>query len=170
MAMSPTVPTILAAIQTAIKSAMNSGTPSNVLTVHVKRRFWRDADKFRSIFIRQSPDLLPGRVNGWIIYRESTRVIEAEERWRFYAIHRIAIQGYMGVADADSAADQAAFEAQVEAVRDNLRLNTNVFGKAERTVPDTEVLESSTPVTIGDVTAWHANLSLEAEATEVKSL
>lgn len=168
--MSPTVPTILSAVSLAVRTAMNAGTPANVLTVHTKRRFWRDAQKFKTLFIRQSPDLLPGRVNGWIIYRDGVRAEEAEERWRFYSIHKVVLEGYMGVADGDGSGDQAAFDAQIEAIRDGLRLNTSVFGNTERTLPDVQGEEISTPVTIGDMTCWYARLTLEAEATEIKSL
>jgi hypothetical protein len=170
MAMSPTVPTILSAVSLVVRTAMNSGSPGNVLTVHTRRRFWRDSAKFASLFKRQSPDLLPGRINGWLLYRGSTRPEEAEERWRFYSLHRIVLDGYMGVNDADGSSDQAAFVTQIEAIRDGLRLSTAVFGNTERTLPDVEVEEDASPVTIGDVTCWYARLSLEVEASEVKSL
>jgi hypothetical protein len=170
MAMSPTVPTILTAISLIVRTAMNSGSPGNVLTVHTKRRFWRDAAKFKALFIRLSPDLLPGRVNGWLCHRVSTRTEEAEERWRFYSIHKFILDGYMGVADADGSGDQAAFEAQIELIRDGFRLSTAVFGNTERTVPDVEVEENASPVTIGDTTCWYSRLSLEVEAQEVKTL
>lgn len=166
--MTPLVPAILSAIQSAVKSALNVGSPSSVVTVHTKRRFWRDAQGFNSIF-KRTDGSANGRVNGWMIYRATTRVEEAAERWRFYAIHKILLEGWMSVADADASWDQAAFDAQIEVIRDNLRLNTNVFNNAEYTTPDTEVEEASTPVTIGDHTCWYARLSLESEAVEVKS-
>ena len=169
MAMSPTIPTILAAVALEVKTAMNP-TFANVTTVHTKRRFWRDDLKFNALFKRVSPDLLPGRVNGWIIYRDATRAEESDHRWRFWSIHKIALEGYMAVNDGDATADQSAFDAQIEAIRDRLRLNVSVFGNTEKTLPDTQVEQSSEPVLIGNVTAWYARLSLEVEAVEVKSL
>ena len=169
MSMAPTVPAILAAVETVVKAAMNPVAPSRVQTTHVKRVFWRDQKKFQSLFKRTVDDSPTQPVNGWMIYRASTKPIEAEERWRFYSIHRIRMEGFLAVAD-DTALDQAAFDAQIELVRDGLRLSTAVFGTMEKVLPDTEVLESSTPILIGEITAWHAVLEIEVQGVEVKSL
>ncbi len=170
MPASPTIAAIRSAVATEIRKAMNAGVPGNVLTVHEYRRFWRDAQKFASLFKRQSPDLLPGKINGWIVFRSRTREVETEERWRFYQLHRFEMHGYMGVQDADATSDEKAFQDQVELIRDNLRLNTGVFGNMERTVPVVQAETVSDPVEIGDVTCWYTLLSLEAEAIETKTL
>jgi hypothetical protein len=169
MSMSPTVPSILSAIATVIKTAMNPGHPSRVTTVHTKRRFFRDPEKFNELFRRANNDSPTQPINGWLVYRQSTRPLEADERWRFYSIHRIRLEGFLAVAD-DTTLDQAAFDAQIEAIRDGLRLSTSVFGTMERTLPDSEVIEASTPILIGNVTAWHAVLGLEVQGVETKSL
>lgn len=170
MPLSPLLGTIRSAIVTEVKEALNPLLPGNVTTVHSYRRFWRDALKFNSLFKRVSPDLLPGKINGWMIYRTATRVEEALERWRFYSIHRFTLEGYMGIQDADVTSDELAFENQIEVIRDNLRLNRSVFGNMEKTTADVEVesIEAGT-VPLGDATCWRAILTLEAEAIEVKT-
>lgn len=169
MAASPSLDTLRAAIVTEIKKAMNAATPANVLTVHSYRRFWRDVQKFNSLFRRASPDLLPGKLNGWMVTRTRTREVETAERWRFYELHRFELHGYFGVQDEDPLATEKVFQDQIEVVRDNLRLNTSVFGNMERVEPVTQV-EQIAPVTIGDFTCWYALLTLETEAIETKTL
>lgn len=168
MALVPSLPTLRTAIVTQVKLALNPGTPANVLVVHDKRVYWRDAAKFRSIFLRQAPDLLPDTYNGWLIYRVATRAIETPERFRFYGIHKFQIEGYFGVTDDNDS--QKTFADQIEVIRDNIRLNTAIFGDTEKVLPDTQVEIDAEPVGIGNITAWHAILTLEAEGIEVKSL
>ena len=170
MALSPLLATIRSAIVTEVKTALNPVTPGDVLTCHDYRRFWRDALKFNTLFKRQAPDLLPGKINGWMVYRTATEVQESEERWRFYSLHRFTLEGYMGIQDADVTSDERAFENQIEVIRDRLRLNRSVFGNMEKTVADVTV-ESIEPGTVplGDASCWRAILTLEAEAIEVKT-
>ncbi len=169
MAASPTVAAITSAIVTAVKSALNPGDPTKVKTVHDYRRWWFEEDLFRKFFVRPSDDLLPGKINGWMVFRKSTREVETEERWRFYQIHRFELHGLMGVKDADATANEKAFQAQVEAVRDNIRLNTSIFGNMERTAPvcQVEVMDVQREI---EPTCWWAVLSLEAEGIETKTL
>lgn len=170
MALAPTVAAIRAAIITQVKAALNPGTPGNVTTVHDRRRFWRDASKFNSVFRRVSPDLLPGKVNGWMIFRTATEEVETDERWRFYGLHTFELHGYMGVQDEDATSDERAFQDQIEVIRGNCRLSAAIFGNMERVVPAVQVAEAAVPVTIGEVTAWYSRLTLRAEGIEVKTL
>lgn len=169
MAASPTVAVITAAIVTATKEALNAGDPTKVKTVHARRRWWMEEASFRSIFVRPADDLLPGKINGWMWWRKSTREVETEERWRFYQIHRFEGHGFMGVKDADSTCDEAAFQAQIEAIRDKIRLNTAIFGNMERTAPvcQVELMEVTKDL---EPTCWYCVLSLEAEGIETKTL
>lgn len=168
MPATPTIPTIRSAIVLAIKTAMNAGTPANVLTVHPYWRFWRDEQKFMALFRRTAPDLLPGKINGWMVRRGATEEIETEEWFRFYQLHRFEMIGYAGVQDDDaSGLTEKDFQDQVEAVRDQLRLSGGVFTNTERTSPVVQV-ESVKPVTIGQYTCWEAFLSLKAEGIENK--
>lgn len=169
MAATPTLTAIRNAIRDAIRSALNPATPANATTVHVYRRFWRDEAKFNSLFRRAAPDLMPGKINGWMIQRARTQEIETEERWRFYQLHRFELYGYMGVQDEDATATENVFQDQIEAIRDNLRLNLAVFGNTERTVPVTQV-ERVELATVGDSTCWFGLLTLEAEGIETKFL
>lgn len=168
MPLSPTLPTLKAAVAVEVRKAMNPGSPVDVATVHTYRRFWRDPDKFRKLFERKAPDLLPGKLNGWMIYRPSTNEIEAEERWRFYSLHRLEIVGFMGIQDEDVTTNEQAFENQIEVVRDNIRLNRSIFGNMEKVVPSVQV-DDVGPVLVGDSTFWRAQLSLITEAIEVKT-
>lgn len=174
MAASPTLDAVRTVIVSAIKAGMNAGSPASVLTVHPYRRFWRDQQKFRSLFERQAPDLLPGKINGWLVTRTRTRETETEERWRFYNIDHWELHGYFGVQDEDATATEKVFQDQIEAIRNNLRLaitgtTYDVFGLTERTSPVSQV-ESIQPVLIGDSTCWFALLSLEAERIETKTI
>jgi hypothetical protein len=167
MPATPSLTTIRDAIVSAIKSAMNSGTPGNVLTVHSYRRFWRDAQKFNSLFLRLAPDLLPGKINGWYVTRLATREVESPEWFRFYQVHRWQLDGFFGIQDDDATATEKVFQDQIEAIRDNLRLNATVFQSTEYSNPVTQV-QTIEPITIGDSTVWHGVLVAEAEAVENK--
>lgn len=168
MALAPTLSTLRTAIADAVKLALNPGMPANVLVVHDKRVFWRDAAKFRSLSLRKAPDVVDDVYNMWMVYRVATRVIETPERFRFYGIHKFHLDGYYAVTDDNDS--QKTFADQIEAIRDEIRLTTAIFGDMEKVLPDTQVESDADPVGIGNITAWHAILSLEAEGIEVKSL
>jgi hypothetical protein len=168
MSATPTIATIRTAIVTAVKAAMNPGTPGNVTTVHDYRRFWRDEQKFNSLFRRVAPDLLPGKLNGWMVYAGTTREEESREWGRFYQIHKFQLEGFAGLQDAGGLTEKE-FRDQVEVVRDNLRLNLAVFGNTERTSPVVQVdFFGPEKVQYGDATVWLAILTLEAEGIENK--
>lgn len=166
MGATPTIPTLRAAIASAIKSALNPGSPGTVNTVHEYRRFWRDEDKFRSLFQR-ADSILTGKINGWMLYRAGTREVEAPEWFRFYQLHRFELHGYMGVQDTVAGSKETDFHDQIEVIRDNLRLNTAVFVTTEQTRPEVHV-DQVERYDLGQVTTWHAILSLEPEAIENK--
>lgn len=168
MSATPTITTIRSAIVTAVKAALNPGTPANATTVHDYRRFWRDEQKFNSLFRRATPDLLPGKLNGWMVYAGPTREEESREWGRFYQVHKFYLEGFAGIQDAGSLTEKE-FRNQVEVVRDNLRLNLAVFGNTERTSPVIQ-LESFGPekAQFGDAMVWLAVMSLEAEGIENK--
>lgn len=168
MAALPSLTTLRAAIALEIRKALNPGVPANVLTVHEYRRFWRDEQKFRKLFERKLPDLMPGKLNGWMIQRFATTEVETEERWRFYQLHRFELHGYMGIQDEDVLATENVFQDQIEVIRDNLRLSRPVFGNMERVVPVTQV-DTVEPVTLGDSTVWYAKLTLVTEGIENKT-
>ena len=175
MAASPTLDAIREAIRTAIKSALNSGSPASVDgVVHPYRRFWRDEDKFRSLFKRTDAGTFLGLINGWMVTRTRTREEETEERWRFYQIHRFELEGFMGVQDGPTVKTEKDFQDQIEAIRDNLRLNIgtgSVFGNTERSAPVTQVEDVSVgTMKNSDSTCWRALLSLEAEGIETKTI
>ena len=166
----PSLSTIRSEIVTQIKTAMNPGTPSAVTTVHAYRRFWRDAQKFQSLFLRPQSDLSGwrGLYNGWMISLKANEE-EAKELFRFYTKYRFELEGFLGLQDATGASskNQQDFIDQIETVRDNLRLNTTVFSNTEETTPvvQFELLE---PVEIKEISAWHCLLSLEAESITTK--
>jgi hypothetical protein len=169
MAMVPTVATLRTAIADAVKLAMNSGAPLTVTTVHTRRRFWRDYDKFVSLFIRDDVggDIPADHINGWMITRKRAVEVEAEERWRFHRLHTFTLYGYCGLQD--ETVTEETFIDQIERIADNLRLNLSVFGNTERVVPvcNHDLLET---YDLGDARCWYAELSLTTEATEVKTL
>ena len=170
MPASPTIDTIRAAIVSAIKSALNVGSPASVVTVHDYRRYWRDYDKFKALFQRTDAggDVPSGRLNGWMVTRLRTREVEALEWSRFYQVHAFELEGFLGVQDAAAlSATEKVFQDQIEKIRDNLRLNLTVYQTTEQTNPVCQV-ESIEPFDFGERTVWKANLLLEAESIEVK--
>lgn len=172
MAASPTLDALKDAIALVVKTVLNSSTPSAVNTVHTKKRFFRDQAKFESFFKRAdtaSPSL-KGKINGWNIYRDRTQEIETDERWRFYQIHSIKVEGFFAIQDSESFISADVFEAQIEAIRDALRLSTAVFGNTERVSPVVQVDVANELIQVGEVSAWHAVLSLEVEGIETKTL
>lgn len=170
MALSPTLTTLRAAIKLLIQTGMDSGSPATVLTVHDKLRFWRDPDKFFSLFKRLDAGAgsLLGKINGWMFTRTSTRVLESEERWRFYSLHTFTLYGYMGVEDG-AFVSETAMQDQIEAIRDRFRLATTVFGNMEKTVADVEVVDFG-KYELADVNCWQGILRFSCEAIEIKSL
>jgi hypothetical protein len=172
MAMAPKVKDILAVIAGIVRTAMNPVKPSSVKTVYTRRRFWRDQQQFRRIFERAPGDAHAGRVNGWHLYRTRTRAIETGERWRFYGIHSIELEGWMGVEDNP---DQNFFsfdvlDEQGEAIRDAIRLSTSIFGNMEMTLPDTQNEMNCAPFRTFEVQCWRTVMTLEFEGIETKSL
>lgn len=165
MSASPTLTAIRNEIVTKIKSGMNASASSAVATVvHDYHRFWRDAQKFNSLF-RRTDGTWNGKINGWMVTRLSTREQQAPEWFRFYQIHRFQLDGFMGIQDTGKT--EKDFHDQIELIRDGLRANTTIFTNWEMTPPVSN-LEVFEPITIGDVTVWHAVVSLEAEAIENK--
>ena len=176
MPASPTIGTIRSAIVTAIKSALNSGAPGTVTTVSAYRRFWRDQQKFEAIALRTDSggDVPAGTLNFWMVTRHATKEVEAESWYRFFELHRFRMYGYMGVQDittgpgaGSGTPSEQMFQDQIENIRDNLRLNTAVFGNTEKTSPVVQVLQFER-VEIGQAGAWEAILELEAEGIEEK--
>lgn len=173
MARTPALSTIRDAVVTAIKTAMNPTTPSNVVTVHDYQRFWRDKDKFDSMFKRSQSDVSAwrGLINGWMI-RITSREVEAKEYFRFYIKYRIELHGYMGIKDTSvsdaSPKTQKDFLDQIDLIKDQLRLNATVFGNTEETSPVTQ-LEQMEHVDPGvGYACWFALLSLECEAIDTR--
>lgn len=171
MARSPALSTIRDAVTLAIRTAMNPGTPSAVTTVNEYRRFWRDRDKFDSMFKRPQSDLAGwrGLINGWMVHI-TAKEKEAPEWFRFYRLYRIECHGYMGVQDvvgASTPKTQKDFIDQVESVCDGLRMNTSVFGNTEESTPVAQV-ETMDLVDIADYRCWYALVTLEAEAIDTK--
>lgn len=172
MARSPSLSTIRDAVVLAIKTAMNPSTPSNVATVQSYRRFWRDQDKFNSFFKRTVTDVSGwrGLINGWMV-KITSREVEAKELFRFYVKYRIEMHGYLGVKDVDASnptpKTEKDFLDQIDDIKDQLRLNTTVFGNTEETSPVTQ-LENTDVVEIAGYACWYALLSLECEAIDTK--
>lgn len=171
MARSPAISTIRNAVVTAIKTAMNPGTPGNVTTVNDYRRFWRDRNYFDSLFKRPVTDLAGwrGLINGWMI-NITAKEREAPEFFRFYRLYRIECHGYMGVQDNTNTTtpkNQKDFIDQVEAVGDQLRMNTAIFGNTEETTPVSQV-EQMDVVEIADYRCWYALVTLECEAIDTR--
>ena len=172
MARSPSLSTIRNAVITAIKTGMNSSSPSNVVTVHDYRRFWRDQAKFLSLFTRSASDVAGwrGLVNGWMV-RITSREVEAKELFRFYIKYRIEMHGYLAVKDVDAnhatPKTEKDFLDQVDDIKDQLRMNTSIFGNTEETSPVSQ-LETTEVVEIAEIRCWYALLSLECEAIDTK--
>ena len=87
------------------------------------------------------------------------------KRFRFYQLHTFELHGYLGIQD-DTTTEEA-FQDQLELIRDEYRLNRDIFGNMERVVPDSKVT-LVLPVTIGNAACWHGVISLRTEAIEVK--
>lgn len=171
MPRTPTLSTLRDAISLAIRTGMNPGSPSSVKTVNDYRRFWRDRNYFDSLMKRQAGDLsgFVGLINGWMIWIRSTEE-EAPEFFRFYVKYRVELHGYMGVQDVTNTTTpktQKDFLDQVDAVKDQLRLNTTIFGNTEVTTPVSQ-LEECDVVEIAEYRCWHALLSLECEAVDTR--
>ena len=164
MSASPTVATIRNGIVSAVKTALNA-TPSLVANVvHDYERFWRDQQKFNSLFNRTDTGWV-GKLNGWMINKVSTREEHAPEWFRVYLIHKFQLDGFMGIQDTGKT--EKDFIDQMESICDGLRLNTTVFTNWEMTTPvaHRELIER---ITIGDATCWHGVITLEAESIENK--
>lgn len=168
MSVVPTPPTILAAIIADVKYGFNPSTPSNVTTVHDTRRWWNNMATFLKFFRRETPDLQPGKINGAMCYQIGTEEVEAPEWFRFYEINEFEIHMIAGVQDSGGLTFKE-FDAQVEAVRNKLRLDRAVFGNTEKTSP---VIHKEGPrsnkLDFADFTVWEAFLRLKAEGVEVK--
>jgi len=165
MSASPTITAIRNEIVTVIKTAMNASHSSAVTTVHDYRRFWRDADKFNSLFKRTDTGAGLGKINGWMVDRSTVRETQAPEWFRVYLLHRFQLDGFCGIQD--SGFTEKNFHNQIELIRAGLRLNTTIFGNWEMTQPVAS-LDTFEPVTVGDATCWHAVISLTAESIENK--
>lgn len=168
MPASPTLTTLKANIKTEVKKAILPGDPAAVdKIVHTRRRFWRDLDKFKSLFRRSDAGFVDV-INGWQIWRNRTRPVETPERWRFYQLHTFTLEGYAGVQD-EGVFTQNDFDNQVEAIRDELRLDRTIFNNMERTIADVEVVSFGDAILLGDFTCWRAQLQLTCEAIETKT-
>src|SRR5262249_17873905 len=127
---------------------------------------------FDSLFKRSSSDLSgwQGLINGWmmnIVAREE----EAPEWFRFYTKYRFELEGFLGVQDVNAVhatpKTQQDFIDHVEPVRDQLRLNTTIFGNTEATTPVAQVEEMDV-VEIGEYRCWHAKVTFECESIATK--
>lgn len=172
MARSPALSTLRDAVVLAIKTGMNSGTPSAVVSVQDYRRFWRDRNYFDSLFKRSQSDLAGwrGLINGWQVEISSTEE-EAKEFFRFYIKYKITLHGYLGIKDVDANTPTPKtlkdFLDQVDAIKDQLRMNTTIFGNTEETSPVSQ-LEEMDVVSIAEYTCWYAKLTLVCEAIDTR--
>ena len=130
----------------------------NIGRVHTFERYAKDHPAFRPMFVTES-----GQMLGWTIRRVRTeeRVVDSlthavVDRWRIVAV--------MGLEDAQES--ELAFDAMIETVRDQFRLDETLGGVVDTTTVDDLAglqLEDSGPAMFAGILCHSARLSLSTQ-------